>query len=211
MRSAASPRRRRPARIVPTASEGSDEADGPRSDGASRSTATQRQAPSRTTSSTSLSEGTWISRSSSARIGVRAGAGTTGLLLRYVGEDVALRRPDNGGAEARRHAPVGATKAGSSFEPILLREAGSLAFDSLMGEYLTYSNAALQVKPALATAGSQTPKRRSGRSSSAGVSSSTTARLSTPTMSSRASSSTWRRRPQSSSPLSPRPSSHPRA
>ena len=46
---------------------------------------------------------------------------------------------------------VGATKAGSSFEPVLLREAGSLAFASLTGEYLTFSNQQLQVRPALAT------------------------------------------------------------
>jgi len=79
------------------------------------------------------------------------GAGTTGLLLRYIGEDVAFGAPTAVAQKRGGTLRVGATKAGSSFEPILLREAGSLAFDSLMGEFLTYSNAALQVKPALAT------------------------------------------------------------
>ena len=65
------------------------------------------------------------------------GAGTMGLLLRYVGEGTSplapRRRSRKRGAARLR---VGATKAGSSFEPILLREAGSLAFVSLCGEFL---------------------------------------------------------------------------
>ena len=80
------------------------------------------------------------------------GAGTIGALLRYMGEaDVAYGAP---AATAQRRGGtlrVGATTAGSSFEPVLLREAGSLAFAGIPGEYLTFSNQALQVKPALAT------------------------------------------------------------
>ena len=70
------------------------------------------------------------------------GAGTTGLLLRYIGEDVAFGAPTAVAQKRGGTLRVGATKAGSSFEPILLREAGSLAFDSLTGEFLTFSNAA---------------------------------------------------------------------
>ena len=79
------------------------------------------------------------------------GAGTIGALLRYMGEaDVAYGAPaiavQKGGT-----IRVGATAVGSSFEPRLLREAGSLSASAIPGEYLTFSNQALQVKPWLAT------------------------------------------------------------
>ena len=80
------------------------------------------------------------------------GAGTIGALLRYMGEaDVAYGAP---GVAVQRGGTirVGASAVGSSFEPRLLREAGSLASAaSIPGEFLTFSNQALQVKPWLAT------------------------------------------------------------
>ena len=79
------------------------------------------------------------------------GVGTMGLLLNYIGEDAAFGATNSIAQKRGGTIRVGATKAGSSFEPVLLREAGSLAFASLTGEYLTFSNQQLQVKPALAT------------------------------------------------------------
>jgi peptide/nickel transport system substrate-binding protein len=79
------------------------------------------------------------------------GAGSIGLLLRYVGEsDVAFGAPM---AAAKRGGTlrVGVTAFSSSLEPYLLREAGSLAMSGIPGEYLTFSNAKLQVVPWLAT------------------------------------------------------------
>jgi peptide/nickel transport system substrate-binding protein len=79
------------------------------------------------------------------------GAGTVGLLLRYLGEAEpafgALSIAGKRGGTLR----VASTVSASSFEPVLLREAGTLAFASMSGEYLTFSNQQLQVKPALAT------------------------------------------------------------
>ena len=80
------------------------------------------------------------------------GAGTIGLLLRYIGEaepafGAAATVAQKRGGTLR----VGASAVGSSFEPRLLREAGSLAFSGIPGEFLTFSNQALQVKPWLAT------------------------------------------------------------
>jgi peptide/nickel transport system substrate-binding protein len=78
------------------------------------------------------------------------GAGTIGLLLRYVGEEPAFggtRVAQKRGGTLR----VGVTAFTSSLEPYLLREAGSLALAGIPGEYLTFSNNALQVKPWLAT------------------------------------------------------------
>ena len=79
------------------------------------------------------------------------GAGTIGLLLRYIGDaDLAFGAPSiaqKRGGTLR----VGLTAFTSSLEPYLLREAGSLAFAGIPGEYLTFSNNALQVKPWLAT------------------------------------------------------------
>ena len=79
------------------------------------------------------------------------GAGTIGMLLRYIGEDRALAAPS---ATAQRRGGtlrVGVTAFTSSLEPYLLREAGSLALAGIPGEYLTFSNNALQVRPWLAT------------------------------------------------------------
>jgi peptide/nickel transport system substrate-binding protein len=80
------------------------------------------------------------------------GAGTIGMLLRYLGEDVALGAP-SGPAQVKRGGTlrVGITAFTSSLEPYLLREAGSLALAGIPGEYLTFSNNALQVRPWLAT------------------------------------------------------------
>ena len=79
------------------------------------------------------------------------GVGTMGLLLDYIGEDAAFGATNSIAQKRGGTIRVGATKAGSSFEPVLLREAGTLAFVSLTGEYLTFSNQQLQVRPALAT------------------------------------------------------------
>jgi peptide/nickel transport system substrate-binding protein len=79
------------------------------------------------------------------------GAGTIGLLLRYVGEEPAHAAPL---APAQRRGGtlrVGLTAFSSSLEPYQLREAGSLAFAGILGEYLTFSNQRLEVKPWLAT------------------------------------------------------------
>jgi peptide/nickel transport system substrate-binding protein len=80
------------------------------------------------------------------------GAGTIGMLLRYIGEaDLAFASPS---APAQRRGGtlrVGLTAFASSLEPYLLREAGSLALAGIPGEYLTFSNNALQVRPWLAT------------------------------------------------------------
>jgi peptide/nickel transport system substrate-binding protein len=80
------------------------------------------------------------------------GAGTIGLLLRYVGD----AEPAFGGTfePAQRRGGtlrVGVTAFASSLEPYQLREAGTLAFAGIPGEYLTFSNNALQVRPWLAT------------------------------------------------------------
>ncbi len=79
------------------------------------------------------------------------GAGTIGALLRYVGEgDLAFGAPavvQKTGGTIR----VGLTAFASSLEPYQLREAGSLALAGIPGEYLTFSNSQLQVKPWLAT------------------------------------------------------------
>jgi len=80
------------------------------------------------------------------------GAGTMGLLLRYVGEaEPAFGAATAVGQKKGGTLRVGATAVGSSFEPVLLREAGSLSLAGLPGEYLTFSNQALQVQPWLAT------------------------------------------------------------
>ena len=79
------------------------------------------------------------------------GVGTMGLLLNYIGEDAAFGATNSIAQKRGGTIRIGATKAGSSYEPVLLREAGSLAFASLCGEYLTFSNQQLQVRPALAT------------------------------------------------------------
>jgi peptide/nickel transport system substrate-binding protein len=79
------------------------------------------------------------------------GAGTIGALLRFVGEpDVAFGAslaPAKVGGMLR----VGMLGFTSGLEPYQLREAGSLGLAGICGEYLTFSNNALQVKPWLAT------------------------------------------------------------
>jgi peptide/nickel transport system substrate-binding protein len=79
------------------------------------------------------------------------GAGTIGLLLRYIGEaDLALGATQAAGQKRGGTLRVGMLGFGSSLEPYQLREAGSLGFAGITGEYLTFSNPALQVKPWLA-------------------------------------------------------------
>ena len=78
------------------------------------------------------------------------GAGTIGLLLRYVGEaEPAFGSPVAGkvGGTLR----VGTVAYNSSLEPYGLREAGSLGLAGIPGEYLTYTNNNLQLRPWLAT------------------------------------------------------------
>jgi peptide/nickel transport system substrate-binding protein len=78
------------------------------------------------------------------------GAGTIGLLLRYIGDaDLAFGAPV--AAKAGGTLRVGMLSFVSSLEPYQLREAGSLGLAGIPGEYLTFSNPALQVKPWLAT------------------------------------------------------------
>jgi peptide/nickel transport system substrate-binding protein len=79
------------------------------------------------------------------------GAGTIGLLLRYMGEESAFGAPSAVAQKRGGTIRVGLTAVGSSFEPYQLREAGTLALSGIPGEYLTFSNNALQVKPWLAT------------------------------------------------------------
>lgn len=79
------------------------------------------------------------------------GAGTIGLLLRYIGEDVAFGAQTTVAQKKGGTLRVGATAVGSSFEPVLLREAGTLALAGICGEYLTFSNQQLQARPWLAT------------------------------------------------------------
>ena len=79
------------------------------------------------------------------------GAGTIGMLLRYIGEDVAIGAPSRVAQRRGGTLRVGVTAFTSSLEPYLLREAGSLALAGVPGEYLTFSNNALQVRPWLAT------------------------------------------------------------
>jgi peptide/nickel transport system substrate-binding protein len=78
------------------------------------------------------------------------GAGTIGLLMRYMGEEPAFGAtlaPAKVGGTLR----VGAVAYNSSLEPYGLREAGSLGLAGIPGEYLTYTNNELQVRPWLAT------------------------------------------------------------
>lgn len=78
------------------------------------------------------------------------GAGTIGLLLRYVGEAEpafgAGLAPVQRGGTIRVGIPV----FGASLEPYLLNEGGSLAFAGIPGEYLTFTNPKGQVVPWLA-------------------------------------------------------------
>ena len=78
------------------------------------------------------------------------GAGTIGLLLRYMGDEPAFGatlEPAKVGGTLR----VGTVAYNSSLEPYGLREAGSLGLAGIPGEYLTYTNNNLQLRPWLAT------------------------------------------------------------
>jgi peptide/nickel transport system substrate-binding protein len=79
------------------------------------------------------------------------GAGTIGALLRMVGEaDLALGAPlevaQRGGT-----LRVGMLGFGGSAEPYKLAEGGSLGLVGIPGEYLTFSDANLRIRPWLAT------------------------------------------------------------
>ena len=99
------------------------------------------------------------------------GAGTMGLFLRYMGEDVAYGAPQTVAQKRGGTLRVATATAGSSFEPRLLREFGSLSLASIPGEYLTFSDQALRVRPALATSwkSNATPTLRDGGARSARV------------------------------------------
>jgi peptide/nickel transport system substrate-binding protein len=84
------------------------------------------------------------------------GAGTIGALLEYVGgPDLAYGAPaaveQRGRVKRGGTLRVAASRAGSSFEPALLRHGGSLALSGICGEYLTFSDRQLRVRPWLAT------------------------------------------------------------
>ena len=79
------------------------------------------------------------------------GAGTIGMLLRYIGEDVAFGAPAAVAQKRGGTLRVGTVTYNSSLEPYGLREAGSLGLAGIPGEYLTYTNNNLQLRPWLAT------------------------------------------------------------
>jgi peptide/nickel transport system substrate-binding protein len=79
------------------------------------------------------------------------GAGTIGMLLRYVGETEPAFGATLAPAKVGGTLRVGTVAYNSSLEPYGLREAGSLGLAGIPGEYLTYTNNSLQVKPWLAT------------------------------------------------------------
>jgi peptide/nickel transport system substrate-binding protein len=78
------------------------------------------------------------------------GAGTIGLLFRYLGEpELAFGAPV--AAKAGGTLRIGSVAYNSSLEPYGLREAGSLGLAGIPGEYLTWTNNKFEVKPWLAT------------------------------------------------------------
>ena len=80
------------------------------------------------------------------------GAGTIGMLLRYVGEaDLAFGAPGAVAQKIGGTLRVGSAAYNSGLEPFQLREAGSLGLAGIPGEFLTFSNNKLEVKPWLAT------------------------------------------------------------
>lgn len=80
------------------------------------------------------------------------GAGTMALLLRYIGEaEPAFGAPALAGQKRGGTLRIGNSAVGSSFEPRLLREFGSLSLAGITGEFLTFSDQKLVVRPALAT------------------------------------------------------------
>ena len=79
------------------------------------------------------------------------GAGTIGLLFRYLGEpDLAFGAP-MAAAKVGGTLRIGSVAYNSSLEPYGLREAGSLGLAGIPGEYLTWTNNKFEVKPWLAT------------------------------------------------------------
>ncbi|HSF61584.1 MAG TPA: ABC transporter substrate-binding protein [Gaiellaceae bacterium] len=80
------------------------------------------------------------------------GAGTIGMLLRYVGEaDLAFGAPTAAAQRRGGTLRVGTVAYGRGLEPYQLQEAGSLGLAGIPGEYLTFTNPKLVVKPWLAT------------------------------------------------------------
>jgi peptide/nickel transport system substrate-binding protein len=80
------------------------------------------------------------------------GAGVIGALLRYVGE--AQAAPSAPGERAQKRGGVlrvGMLPIGASVEPYLLQSGGPLGLAGIPGEYLTFSDVELRVRPWLAT------------------------------------------------------------
>ena len=71
------------------------------------------------------------------------------MLLRYIGEEPAFGQLMPAARSEEPSASEVAYKSG--LEPYRLREAGSLGFAGIPGEYLTWSNDKFEVKPWLAT------------------------------------------------------------
>ena len=78
------------------------------------------------------------------------GAGTIGLLLRYIGDEPAFGAAMPA-AKVGGTLRIGAVAYGRGLEPYQLQEAGSLGLAGIPGEYLTWTNNKFQVKPWLAT------------------------------------------------------------
>lgn len=78
------------------------------------------------------------------------GAGTIGLLLRYMGEAEPAFGAGYGPVQRGGTIRVGIPVFGASLEPYLLNEGGALAFAGIPGEYLTFTNPKGQVVPWLA-------------------------------------------------------------
>ncbi len=80
------------------------------------------------------------------------GAGTIAALLRYVGEAQAAPSALVGRAQKRGGVlRVGMLPIGASVEPYLLQSGGPLGLAGIPGEYLTFSDVELRVRPWLAT------------------------------------------------------------
>ena len=79
------------------------------------------------------------------------GAGTIGLLFRYLGEPEAAFGGTLAPAKVGGTLRVGSVTYGRGLEPYQLQEAGSLGLAGIPGEYLTYTNNKLQLRPWLAT------------------------------------------------------------
>jgi peptide/nickel transport system substrate-binding protein len=79
------------------------------------------------------------------------GAGTIGMLLRYVGEAAPAYGAQLATGKVGGTLRVGTVAYNSSLEPYGLREAGSLGLAGIPGEYLTWTNNKLEAKPWLAS------------------------------------------------------------